>query len=167
SPVCALSLALLEGGEPVLGVSGLPFLGQRYWARAGGGAFVNGGPVPAVTGPRLLTDAVVALGDFATGPAAAGQNRLQLRLTGLLAARALRVPMLGSAAIDLAWLAAGRHYASVTLSNRPWDMAAGRPVSREAEHGHTTRPARRRSTSAGPRGGAPSLREWGSPASSR
>jgi myo-inositol-1(or 4)-monophosphatase len=40
--------------------------------------------------------------------------------------------MLGSAAIDLAWLASGRHHASVTLCNRPWDMGAGVVIAREA-----------------------------------
>jgi len=132
SPLCAVSLALVEEGQPVLGVIDLPFLGQRYWATAGGGAFINGEPVQVPARPRILSEAVVALGDFATGPGAAEQNDLQLRLAGLLAGRALRIRMLGSAAIDLAWLAAGRHHASITLCNRSWDMAAGVVIAREA-----------------------------------
>jgi myo-inositol-1(or 4)-monophosphatase len=40
--------------------------------------------------------------------------------------------MLGSAALDLAWLAEGKVDASVTLSNRSWDVAAGVIVAREA-----------------------------------
>jgi myo-inositol-1(or 4)-monophosphatase len=79
-----------------------------------------------------MSEAIVALGDFATGPDAAEQNILGLRLTGLLAEKALRIRMLGSAAIDLAWLAAGRHHASITLCNRSWDRAAGVVISREA-----------------------------------
>ena len=106
--------------------------GFTIWAVAGGGAFVNGELVSAPAGPRMLGEAIVALGDFATGPAAAEQNDLQLRLAGLLAERALRIRMLGSAAIDLAWLAAGCHHASVTLCNRSWDMAAGVIIAREA-----------------------------------
>jgi myo-inositol-1(or 4)-monophosphatase len=55
--------------------------------------------------------------------------------------------MLGSAAIDLAWLADGTLDASVTLSNNPWDMAAGVIIAREAgaqvldddATGHTSR----------------------------
>ena len=132
SPLCAVSLALLEGGQPVLGVIDLPFLGQRYWATAGGGAFLNGELVQASVRPWRLSDAIVALGDFATDPDSTGQNNLQLRLAGLLAGRALRIRMLGSAAIDLAWLAAGRHHASITLCNWSWDMAAGVVIAREA-----------------------------------
>jgi beta-phosphoglucomutase-like phosphatase (HAD superfamily) len=40
--------------------------------------------------------------------------------------------MLGTAALDLAWVAAGRLDASVTLGNKPWDMAAGVIIAREA-----------------------------------
>ena len=40
--------------------------------------------------------------------------------------------MHGSAAIDLAWLARGRTDAMITLSNKPWDMAAGVAIAREA-----------------------------------
>jgi myo-inositol-1(or 4)-monophosphatase len=40
--------------------------------------------------------------------------------------------MLGSAAIDLAWLADGRLDASMTMSNKPWDTAAGVIIAREA-----------------------------------
>jgi myo-inositol-1(or 4)-monophosphatase len=39
---------------------------------------------------------------------------------------------LGSAAVDLAWLADGRLDASMTLSNQPWDTAAGVVIAREA-----------------------------------
>jgi myo-inositol-1(or 4)-monophosphatase len=40
--------------------------------------------------------------------------------------------MLGSAALDLAWLAAGRLNATVMLSNLPWDVTAGLLLVREA-----------------------------------
>ena len=40
--------------------------------------------------------------------------------------------MLGSAAIDLAWVAEGRLDASITLSNKPWDTAAGVIIALEA-----------------------------------
>jgi myo-inositol-1(or 4)-monophosphatase len=127
-----VSLALHEDGQPFLGVIDLPFLGERYWATAGGGAFLNDHPIHVPDSARTINEAIVALGDFATGPDAAEQNDLQLRLARLLAGRALRLRMIGSAAIDLAWLASGRHHASVTLCNRPWDMAAGVVIAREA-----------------------------------
>ena len=42
--------------------------------------------------------------------------------------------MLGSAAIDLAWLAQGHLDASITLSNHPWDVSAGVVLARETGH---------------------------------
>lgn len=51
---------------------------------------------------------------------------------GRLASRVERIRMLGSAAIDLAWVAAGRLGANVLLSNKPWDVSAGVIIAREA-----------------------------------
>jgi myo-inositol-1(or 4)-monophosphatase len=42
--------------------------------------------------------------------------------------------MLGSAALDYAWLAEGRLDASVTMSNNLWDMSAGVVLARETGH---------------------------------
>jgi myo-inositol-1(or 4)-monophosphatase len=75
---------------------------------------------------------VVAIGDYAVGTDAPQRNRLRLAVTGQLAAQAQRVRMHGSAATDLAWLASGRIDALITLSNKPWDMAAGVVIAREA-----------------------------------
>jgi myo-inositol-1(or 4)-monophosphatase len=53
-------------------------------------------------------------------------------VTTVLAERAQRVRMLGSAAIDLAWLAHGRTDAAIIFGNKPWDTAAGVVLVREA-----------------------------------
>jgi myo-inositol-1(or 4)-monophosphatase len=49
-----------------------------------------------------------------------------------LARESLRIRMLGSAALDLAWLACGRLNATVMLSNLAWDVTAGLLLVREA-----------------------------------
>jgi myo-inositol-1(or 4)-monophosphatase len=130
-PLCAVSLALVRDGRPVLGVIDLPFLDDRYWASKDDGAYRSGHRLH-VRDVHDLADAVLALGDYAVGPEADERNRARVNLTQALAGRALRVRMLGSAAIDLAWLAEGRIDASVTLSNRSWDVAAGVILAREA-----------------------------------
>jgi len=130
-PLCAVSLALLDAGRPVLGAIDLPFLGARYHATEGGGAYVSGRQLRL--GPaRPLNEAIVALGDFAVGQSSQERNRVRVEVAHQLADRALRVRMLGSAAIDLAWLAEAKVDASITLSNQPWDMAAGVILAREA-----------------------------------
>jgi len=53
-------------------------------------------------------------------------------VTVQLAPRVHRIRMLGTAALDLAWVAAGRLDASVILGNTPWDTAAGVLIAREA-----------------------------------
>jgi myo-inositol-1(or 4)-monophosphatase len=86
----------------------------------------------AVTQPTRLDEAVISIGDYAVGDDAPVKNQLRLAITSQLAARALRVRMHGSAAIDLAWLAAGRTDASIIMANNPWDMTAGVVLAREA-----------------------------------
>jgi beta-phosphoglucomutase-like phosphatase (HAD superfamily) len=79
-----------------------------------------------------LKDAVVAVGDYATGPRADHKNQQRLALTIQLAPRVHRVRMIGSAALDLAWVAEGRLDAAIMLANKPWDTAAGVLLAREA-----------------------------------
>src|SRR5215472_9565853 len=79
-----------------------------------------------------LAEAMVTLGDYAVGDEAAAKNRLRLSVTAQLARSVLRVRMLGSAAIDLAWLAEGKTDACIILSNQPWDTAAGVVIAAEA-----------------------------------
>jgi myo-inositol-1(or 4)-monophosphatase len=130
-PLCATSLALVHDGHSVLGVIDVPFLAQRYHALEGGGAW-NGARRLAVSATASLRDAIVATGDYATGDDADRQNQAQLAVTRRLISRVQRIRMLGTAAIDLAWLAEGRLDASVTLTNPPWDTAAGVIIAREA-----------------------------------
>jgi myo-inositol-1(or 4)-monophosphatase len=130
-PLCAVSLALIDRGHPVLGVVDLPFLGARYHATAGGGAYAHNRRLQ-LGSARSLSEAIVAFGDFAVGPSSVERNRLRLEVAEQLANRALRVRMLGSAAIDLAWLAEGKIDASITLLNQPWDVTAGVVLAREA-----------------------------------
>jgi myo-inositol-1(or 4)-monophosphatase len=130
-PLCAVSLALRRGDRAVLGVIAAPFLGTSYWAADGRGAFRDGRPI--VASRRLdVRDAVVAVGDYGTGPDTAARNRAAVALHRRLADRVQRVRMLGSAAMDLVWVAEGTLDGSVTLGNRVWDMAAGVVIAREA-----------------------------------
>lgn len=133
-PLYAVSLALVAGDQPVLGVVDLPAMQHRYHAAEGLGAHRDGSRLPCPEPPPDLASAIVAIGDYAVGANAELRNRDRLAVTGRLAASVLRVRMLGSAAIDLAWLAEGHLSASVTLSNNAWDMAAGVVLARETGH---------------------------------
>lgn len=130
-PLCGVSLGLVHGENPVLGVIDLPFLGRRYSTVLGAGAF-RGDIRLCASRVDQLRDAVVALGDYAVGEDAAGKNRDRFRITEHLAAQVQRVRMFGSAAIDLAWVAEGQIAASIMLANKPWDTIAGVLLAREA-----------------------------------
>jgi myo-inositol-1(or 4)-monophosphatase len=130
-PLCAVSLALLRGSRAVVAVVDAPFLGQRFHATKGRGAF-KGNERLSASNVGQLRDAVVAVGDYATGPQADRKNELQLALTAQLAPRVHRMRMLGTAALDLAWVAAGYLDGSIILDNKPWDTAAGALIAQEA-----------------------------------
>jgi myo-inositol-1(or 4)-monophosphatase len=130
-PLCGVSLALLDRGDPVIGVIDLPFLETRYTAARNHGTWANGEQVTA-SATNDVSKAIVSLGDFAVGADAEARNRKRFALTTLLAGRAQRIRMFGSAAIDLAWVAHGRTDACITLSNKAWDVAAGVCIAREA-----------------------------------
>ncbi|HET6954882.1 MAG TPA: inositol monophosphatase family protein [Acidimicrobiales bacterium] len=130
-PLVAVSLALVRSERTLVGAVDLPFLDLRYTAMVGEGAFRSGGALRASQVHRL-SDAIVSIGDYAVGEAAATKNPLRFAVTKKLAMSVQRVRMLGSAAIDLVWVAEGRLDACVMLSNKPWDTAAGVLIAREA-----------------------------------
>lgn len=120
-PFVCTSVALYDGRTPVLGIVNAPMLGQRFHAVAGGGAFCNGEPL-AVSPVAELVDALVATGfPYAIR---AHLDEISADLNAMLAAtQGIRRP--GSAALDLAYVAAGRFDAFYELALNPWDVAAG------------------------------------------
>lgn len=127
-PFFAVSVALYRGPEPLLGVVHAPRLRETFAARAGGGATLNGTRL-AVSDKARLIDAVLATG-FAYG-----RNELPDDNVGHFADFVLRVRDLrrcGSAALDLAYVAAGRLDGFWEPHLNPWDVAAGALLVREA-----------------------------------
>jgi myo-inositol-1(or 4)-monophosphatase len=124
-------LALMEGGKPTLGIVDLPFLGERYVARDGMGAFMNGTRI-RISETEGLKEAMIGFADFAVGAKSLGENAVHLEIMRLLALQTLRIRVHGSASLDLAWLATGRLNATLMLSNLPWDVSAGVLLVRQA-----------------------------------
>jgi len=130
-PLCGVSLGLVAGGRPVLAAIDLPFLGVEYSAIENGGAFIGAERI-SVSAVRDISQAVISIGDFAVGADAEAKNRVRIALLTRLGARAQRIRMLGTAAIDLAWVAEGKLDASIILANMPWDTMAGVLLVRES-----------------------------------
>ena len=154
-PLCGVSLGLVRDTQPVLGVIDLPFLTLRYSAMLGAGAFCGAERIH-VSEVSRLDEAVIAIGDYATGEAAELKNSERIRITQRLASRVERVRMFGSAAVDLAWVAEGRIAGSVMLTNKPWDVTAGVLLAREAgaevvdRHGRQHGPGSESTVAVGP-----------------
>ena len=127
-PFFAVSIALYEGLTPLVAVVHAPRLGETFAAAAGRGATLNGRPLEVARKTRLI-DAVLATG-FAYQLDEVDDDNL-----GTFASMARRVRGLrrdGSAAIDLAFVAAGRFDGHWERHLNPWDVAAGALLVREA-----------------------------------
>ncbi len=142
-PHWAISVALqrrLPDGtiELAAGMIYSPANDEMFWAERGGGAFLNERRL-RVSARRELSDAVFATGiPFA---AVTARNRLAFaRTLGALMPATAGVRRFGSAALDLAWVAAGRYDGYWELGIKAWDCAAGVLIVREAG-GTVTDPA--------------------------
>ena len=120
-PFVCTSVALYDGQTPLVGCVNAPMLGQCFTAGQGLGAFLNDVPIH-VSDTDSLEAALVATGF----PYAIRENldEIMVDVRGMLAAtQGIRRP--GSAALDLAYVAAGRFEAFYELALNPWDVAAG------------------------------------------
>jgi myo-inositol-1(or 4)-monophosphatase len=127
-PVFASSLALEIDGEVVVGAIYDPTRRELFTATRGGGAYLNGVPM-RVSSNALLIDALLVTGF----PYTVHQDRADLvSLFSAFLAEAQAVRRLGSAALDLCYVAAGRMDAFWEQHLKPWDMAAGALMLTEA-----------------------------------
>lgn len=122
------SIALEHAGELVVAVIHNPVYGELFTACKGGGAFLNGVRL-SVSNTAPLPQALLGTGfpyDCATDPANNFANFIAFQKT----ARGIR--RAGAAALDLAYVAAGRLDGFWELKLKPWDVAAGVLLVREA-----------------------------------
>jgi myo-inositol-1(or 4)-monophosphatase len=126
------------GSEVAAGLVYAPPVDEMFWAEKGGGAFVNERRL-RVSARREVKDAVLATGiPFAAVSAA--RRRAFTRTVDTLMPQVAGIRRFGSAALDLAWVAAGRYDGYWELGLKPWDMMAGLVIVREAG-GYATDPA--------------------------
>jgi myo-inositol-1(or 4)-monophosphatase len=127
-PVFSISIALERQGQLVAGVIYNPAMDELYTAERGGGAFLNDRRL-RVAGRTRLSDTVIGTGIPHLGRSHHGNYLIELRN---VMAETAGVRRMGSAALDLAYVAAGRLDGFWEDSLSPWDMAAGILVVREA-----------------------------------
>lgn len=115
-----------------------PASGEMFHAEKGSGAFLNERRI-RVSARREMSESLFATGiPFAKVPAS---RRLPFaKVMGNLMPRVAGIRRFGAAALDLAWVAAGRYEGFWEFGLKPWDCAAGILIVREAG-GQATNPA--------------------------
>jgi len=127
-PLFCIAIGLEREGEMVCGLVYNPILDELYTAERGQGAFVNSRRL-RVAARKQLSDCVIAIGMPHRGRP--DQPRFLSEYKALME-QVAGLRRTGSAAIDLAWVAAGRFDGYVEHHLQPWDLAAGTLLVREA-----------------------------------
>jgi myo-inositol-1(or 4)-monophosphatase len=127
-PHFAINVALERDGQVVAGVTYNPATHDLYWAERGRGAYMNDKRL-RVSARTKLDEAVVATGIPFLGH---GQHARFLKELHQISQRVAGVRRFGSAALDLAWVAAGRYDAFWERDLSAWDVAAGLLLVAEA-----------------------------------
>jgi myo-inositol-1(or 4)-monophosphatase len=126
-PIFAVSIAVLEHGDPLIGVVYDPMREHLFLAQRGQGATLNDQPLQ-VSSVSELHQALVGL-DWARGEEA---RREVLSNLGRVAPRCHTVRVMGSATLGLTYVAAGWLDGYFHLALHPWDAAAAVLLTTEA-----------------------------------
>lgn len=127
-PICCVSIALEHNGKMILGGIFNPFINELFIAEKGGGVTLNDKPVSvskktSVANACLVTGFPYTYLDEPNGP---------LEVFDRFIRKGVPVRRLGSAAIDLAWVACGRFDGFFEHKLQAWDSAAGFLMVEEA-----------------------------------
>jgi myo-inositol-1(or 4)-monophosphatase len=127
-PVYSISIAVEVEGEVLYGSVSNPQLKELFTARKGGGAFHNGKPIHVSSNDSLKTSLIIT--GFPYDRRERADRYLAFWRAIMMRSHGLR--RMGSAALDMSYVAAGVFEAYYEESLNPWDWAAGDLIVREA-----------------------------------
>ena len=128
-PHFAISIALMIKEEIISGIIYDPIKDELFWAEKGVGAFLNDKRI-RVSGRNQLKDALVSTGIPWKGMESSHKNYLKILENIMKNSSGIR--RYGAAALDLAYVAAGRYDAFWEFNLKTWDIAAGSLLVKEA-----------------------------------
>ncbi|BBY42730.1 inositol monophosphatase family protein [Mycolicibacterium celeriflavum] len=131
SPMAAILLGLLRDGEPVAGLTWVPFTGERFTGVVGGPLRSNGVEQSALK-PADLSDSIVGVSTFNVDSRGRVPGRYRLAVIESLSRKCSRMRMHGATGIDLAYTAAGTLGGAISFGGHVWDHAAGVALIRSA-----------------------------------
>jgi len=121
-PFYCVSIGYVRDGKPVLGVVYHPSTNETFYALKGNGAFLNGKPI-SVSRISNPMEAIITL-SYHHGRTA--------ELVARMESKVRRVRMYGTAALQAAYVAAGRTEGYITRDTNVWDVAAAQIIVEEA-----------------------------------
>jgi len=127
-PICCVSIGIEKDGEMVMGAVHAPYLNELFFAEKGKGSTMNDKPIRVSNQVKVLNSCLVTgfpytYLDMPNGP---------LEIFQKLIREGIPVRRLGSAAIDLCWVACGRFDGFYEHKLEAWDSAAGYLIVEEA-----------------------------------
>lgn len=128
-PICCVSIGLLYKNELVLGAVFNPMMDELFFAEKGKGATLNGIPISVSTKAEFKTACLVT-GFPYKWPDDSKEH--PIKVFERIVLEGLPVRRLGSAAIDLCWVACGRFDGFWEYNLSAWDVAAGYLIVQEA-----------------------------------
>lgn len=127
-PICCVSIGIEKNNEIIMGAVYNPFMNEFFFAEKGKGATLNNNTI-AVSSKKIIETSCLVTGfpysylDVPNGP---------IQIFEKLLRKGIPVRRLGSAAIDLCWVAAGRFDGFYEHKLQAWDSAAGYLIVEEA-----------------------------------
>jgi len=130
-PTAGILLALVRDGQPVAGLTWLPFTDQRFTAVVGKPLYVNGVPQPPLEWAHVA-DSLIGTGTFDVDSRGRFPGRFRVAIVEQLSRQCSRMRMHGAIGLDLAYTAAGVLGGAITFGGHVWDHAAGVALIRAA-----------------------------------
>ena len=128
TPICCISIGLELDGIIIMGAVFNPFMNELFFAEKGKGAFLNNKPLKVSVNDQIESACLVTGFPYKWATIEADPISVFERFIR----KGLPVRRLGSAAIDLCWVAAGRFDGFWEYNLNPWDIAAGYLIIEEA-----------------------------------
>jgi len=131
SPMAAILLGLLRNGEPVAGLTWVPFTGERFTGVVGKPFRSNGVEQPALQ-PVKLSEAIVGVSTFNVDSRGKIPGRYRLAVIENLSRKCSRMRMHGATGVDFAYTASATLGGAISFGAHVWDHAAGVALIRAA-----------------------------------
>ncbi|WP_456276068.1 inositol monophosphatase family protein [Bacillus sp. AK128] len=122
----AISVGIYENGQPKIGLVYDPISDELFHAQTGKGAFLNDQALPRLT-PRVLEEAMVSINQLWL----ISNERVNHMLFEQIIRKARGTRYLGSAALEIAYVACGRLDTYIDFRLSPWDIAGGMVILNE------------------------------------